>query len=62
MSRSYRRFEILLPLRFSDGRPVPDELIGETLEELQNRFGAVSCETQAIRGFRRHEGRRIAMS
>lgn len=50
MTRSYRRFEILLPLRFNDGRAVPDELIGATLEELQDRFGAVSCETQAIRG------------
>ena len=30
MSRVLRRFEILLPLRFNDGRPVPDELIADT--------------------------------
>ena len=46
----FRRFEILLPLRFNDGRPVPDELIGETILELRQRFGAVSCESQTIRG------------
>ena len=50
MSRVLRRFEILLPLRFNDGRPVPDELIADTLLELRERFGAVSCETQIIRG------------
>ena len=56
MSKSVRRFEVLLPLRFNDGQPVPDELIAETLIELENRFGAVSCETQTIRGLWRHEG------
>lgn len=56
MSKSLRRFEVLLPLRFNDGRPVPDELIGETLLELRQRFGAVSSETQIIRGFWQYEG------
>lgn len=50
MSTACRRFEILLPLRFNDGRPVPDELIADVLLELRERFGAVSCETQPIRG------------
>ncbi len=50
MSKVFRRFEILLPLRFNDGRPVPDELIADTLLELRQQFGAVSCETQTIRG------------
>ncbi len=50
MSDSFRRFEILLPRRFNDGLPVPDELIAETLVELEQRFGAVSCETQVIQG------------
>ncbi len=27
MSRSLRRFEILLPPRFNDGQPVPDDLV-----------------------------------
>lgn len=26
-----RRYEILLPSRFNDGRPIPQELIAETL-------------------------------
>ncbi len=30
MSRSLRRYEILLPLRFNDGQPVPDDLVGMT--------------------------------
>jgi hypothetical protein len=50
-----RRYEILLPLRFNDGQSVPDALISDTLIELENRFGAVSWETQIIRGRWRHE-------
>ena len=50
MSKPFRRYEILLPLRFNDGSPVPDELIGDTLIELREQFGAVSCETQTIQG------------
>ena len=45
-----RRYEILLPLRFNDGRPVPAELIGETLQGLRLQFGAVTWETQTVRG------------
>jgi hypothetical protein len=56
MSGTFRRFEILLPLRFNDGQPVPNELIGLTLLELEQRFGAVSSETQAIQGFWQHQG------
>lgn len=56
MSKSYRRYEILLPRRFNDQQPVPDELIVETLLELEQRFGAVSSETQIIRGFWQHQG------
>jgi hypothetical protein len=51
-----RRYEILLPLRFNDGQTVPDALISDTLIELESRFGAVSWETQVIRGRWRHEG------
>lgn len=56
MSKTFRRFELLLPLRFNDGQPVPDELIGETVLELREQFGAVSAETQTIRGTWQHEG------
>jgi hypothetical protein len=55
MSRSLRRYEILLPLRFNDGQSVPDELVADTLLELEQQFGAVSTETQTIRGLWRHE-------
>jgi hypothetical protein len=47
---------VLLPLRFNDGQPVPEEAVADTLLELEQRFGAVSCETQSIRGYWRHEG------
>lgn len=57
MSRTFRRFELLLPLRFNDGTPVPDETIGDVLIELREKFGAVSCESQAIRGTWAHEGK-----
>ena len=56
MSAAFRRFETLLPLRFNDGRPVPDEVVGETLLELRQRFGAVSAETQTTRGLWQHQG------
>jgi hypothetical protein len=50
MKSSSRRFEFRLPLRFNDGQPVPDELIGEVLQGLKKQFRAVSAETQTIRG------------
>jgi hypothetical protein len=56
MSSSSRRYEILLPTRFNDGRPVADDLLAETLLDLRQRFGAVSSETQVIRGFWEHQG------
>jgi hypothetical protein len=56
MGNGYRRYEILIPLRFNDGSDIPDELVGETIIELRFRFGAVSSETQTIRGQWQHEG------
>jgi hypothetical protein len=50
MSISYRRYEILLPRRFNDGRQVPPRLLADTLMELRRQFGAASCETQTIQG------------
>ena len=44
--KNWRRYEILLPLRFNDGKPVPKPLLAQTVEELEERFGAVSCETK----------------
>jgi len=48
-----------LPLKFNDGQPVPRELIVNTLLELEQRFGAVSCETQIVHGIWRHQGQRF---
>jgi len=50
MSSSFRRYEILLPRQFNDGQPVPDELMADTVLDLRKQFGAVSAETQIIRG------------
>lgn len=56
MTRSLRRFEILLPLKFNNGDPVPNKLIGKSLLELRKRFGAVSSESQIIQGTWSHLG------
>src|SRR5947208_14413874 len=56
MSTSDRRYEILLPRRYNDGRRVPARLVTETMVELRERFGAASCETQTIRGQWQHQG------
>jgi hypothetical protein len=52
--REYRRYEILLPRRFNDGRRVPTALLRQTFRELEARFGAVSAERQTILGAWRH--------
>ena len=39
MSRTVRRYEVLLPLHLKDGTPVPDDSVADTLVELEERFG-----------------------
>lgn len=56
MDMPYRRYEVLLPLRFNDGSAVPDQLIADTLDELEQQFGPVSYETQHISGKWTHQG------
>ena len=51
-----RRYEILLPLRYNDGRPMSDEAIGQTREELLARFDGVSFTPHPIQGSWVHEG------
>ena len=53
---SLRRYEILLPLRFNNGQPVPSELVADTVLKLREHFGAVSWENQPIQGQWQHEG------
>jgi hypothetical protein len=51
-----RRYEVLLPLQFNDGSAVPEALLWQTVEELELRFGAVSWDSQVVRGTWEHEG------
>jgi hypothetical protein len=51
-----RRYEILVPLLFNDGQPVPEKLLAETFAELRKKFGAASWETQTVHGLWEHEG------
>jgi hypothetical protein len=50
-----RRFEVLLPVRFNDGRDVPNETLGEAVSELIEQYGAVSAYKQAVEGRWRHK-------
>ena len=56
MSSRWRRFEVLLPLRFNDGRDVPAEWVAEAVLEIVDHFGAASYETQKVEGHWRHSG------
>jgi hypothetical protein len=56
MSNKWRRFEVLLPLKFNDGRDVPTQWLGEAVLEVVDRFGAASYETQKVEGHWRHGG------
>jgi len=56
MSSRWRRFEVLLPLRFNDGRDVPGEWIANAVLEIVDYFGAASYETQKVEGHWRHSG------
>ena len=49
MSSKWRRFEVLLPLQFNDGRDVPTEWLADAVLEIVNQFGAASYETQSSR-------------
>ena len=56
MSSRWRRFEVLLPLQFNDGRDVPAEWLADAVLEVVKRFGAASYETQRLEGHWRHGG------
>ena len=56
MSNKLRRFEILLPLQFNDGREVPPEWLAEAVLEIVKHFDAASYETQKVEGHWRHQG------
>ncbi len=54
MSSKWRRYEVLLPLQFNDGREVPPESLADALLEVVDHFGAASYETQKVEGHWRH--------
>ena len=56
MSSKWRRFEVLLPLQFNDGREVPSDWLADAVLEIVDRFGAVSYETQKVEGHWRQGG------
>jgi hypothetical protein len=56
MSSRWRRYEVLLPVQFNDGRGVPSEWLAEAVLEVVDHFGAASYETQKVEGHWRHGG------
>lgn len=53
-----KRYEMLLPLRHNDGRPVDEDLFEQTREELIVQFGALTFQPTVVRGICLHEGSR----
>ena len=56
MSSKWRRFEVLLPLQFNDGREVPPDWLADAVLEIVDHFGAASYETQKVEGHWRQAG------
>lgn len=56
MPSKWRRFEVLIPLQWNDGREIPEELLGEAVFEMLDRFTGVSFENLNILGHWLHEG------
>jgi hypothetical protein len=56
MNSKLRRFEILLPLQFNDGRDIPSDWLADAVLEIVENFDAASYETQNVEGHWRHQG------
>lgn len=56
MTSKWRRYEVLLPVQFNDGREVPPDWLADAVLEIVDRFGAASYEAQKIEGHWRHAG------
>src|SRR5947209_753643 len=50
MSKNWRRYEVMLPLQFNDGREVPRKLLAEAVLEVIAQFGGATYYSQAIEG------------
>ena len=57
MRSKSRRYEVLLPVRFNDGKDVPEALLGEAVNEIVDQFNAVTFYKQAAEGHWRHDDR-----
>jgi hypothetical protein len=55
MKNRSRRYEVLLPVRFNDGSDVPEELLGQAVNEIVEQFGAVTFHRQTVEGHWRHD-------
>ena len=53
-----KRFEILLPLNYNDGKLIEAEKFDQTAEEISDRFGAVTQDTVRITGSWKYGGAR----
>ena len=53
-----KRFEILLPLTYNDGREVEPEKFDQTAEELSDRFGGITQDTVRVTGAWQYGGTR----
>jgi hypothetical protein len=42
MKSKSRRYEVLLPVRFNDGRDVPEQLLGQAVNDIVEQFNAVT--------------------
>ena len=56
MNNKLRRFEILLPRKYNNGREIPHQLLGLSLQEVVDKFDAASFEPVSGEGYWRHEG------
>ena len=53
---AYSRFEMFLPVRYSDGREVPRELVAEATSEIQRRFVGATPKSEVFEGGCRQRG------
>ena len=53
-----RRYEILLPLKYNDGRSVSGEVFEQTREELVSQFGGINFQPNVVHGVWIYEGSR----
>jgi hypothetical protein len=54
-----RRYEILLPLKFNDGQPVPPELIKLTMNDVLSRFDGMTMGPQSLVGVWKQAGQQF---